>query len=94
MRAYPKNRKGVSGKPFPRITEHRLDCGWCGHQQDPKTVVAFFNKHSVSGTKVSYACDHCTRRLIIWRSTGGFYSAYQADKARYLRHVQRKTNRI
>lgn len=90
MRAYPKNRKGISGKPFPRIIEHRLDCGWCGSKQDPELISKVIKDRS----KMSYPCDHCTRRLTIQKSKSGFYSAYQADKARYLRNVQRNVNRI
>ena len=94
MRAYPKNRKSIADKSVLGINEHRLTCGWCGYKQDTEAVVSFFNKYSVSGTQASYACDNCSRRLKIWRSKKGFLSAYQADRARYLRHVERKTNRI
>ena len=89
-RTYPKNRKGVSGTPFKRLTTHKLDCGWCGHLQDPELVA----KSIKDRPYMSYPCDACTRRLRITRTAGGFFSATQADKARYLRNVSLNKNRI
>lgn len=90
MKSYPKDRKGISGTPFPRLTSHKLTCGWCGYYQDAELVA----KSIKNRLKMSYPCDKCTRRLVIQRSVNGFFSAYQADKARYLRNVQRKVSRI
>jgi uncharacterized protein YlaI len=90
MRSYPKNRKGISGTPFPRLTNHKLTCGWCGYYQDPELVA----KSMKNRLKMSYPCDKCTRRLIIQRTANGLFSAYQADKARYLRNVSLNKNRI
>lgn len=90
MKSYPKNRKGISGIPFPRRTTHKLNCGWCGYVQDAELVAKVIKDRK----KISYPCDKCTRRLVITVTANGLYSASQADRARYLRNVQRKVNRI
>lgn len=80
----------MRGKPFPRRTSHKLDCGWCGYVQDYELV----NKVIKDRKRIHYPCDKCVRRLVITTSINGFYTASQADKARYLRNVSLKINRI
>lgn len=89
-RFYPKNRKGVSGRPFKRRTTHKLDCGWCGYVQDPELVT----KAIKDRVRLSYACDRCTRPLVITITANGLFTASPADKARYLRNVALGKNRI
>lgn len=78
------------GKPFPPLNSHKLTCGWCGHSQEEQSVVKFMGIR----IKSSYACDNCSRRLTINKSRLGFFSAYKADNARYLRNVAKGVNRI
>lgn len=80
----------MRGRPFSRLREHKLTCGWCEGVQNLELVSKLF----WGKQKVAYRCDHCFRGLIIQKSAGGFYSAYQADRARYLKNVQKGVNRI
>ena len=80
----------MRGRPFKRLTEHKLTCGWCGGTQDPQEVEKLFRGKQ----RIAYRCDHCCRGLQITMSADGYYSAYQSDKARYLRSVQKGVNRI
>lgn len=89
-RFYPKNRKGVSGRPFKRRTTHKLNCGWCGYIQDAELVTQVIKNRN----KISYPCDKCTRRLAITVTANGLFTASMADKARYLRNVALLKNRI
>lgn len=89
-RFYPANREGVSGRPFPRRTTHKLNCGWCGYIQDAELVTKVIKNRN----RISYPCDKCTRRLAITVTANGLFTASAADKARYLRNVSRKVNRI
>lgn len=74
-RKYPKNRKPGSGRPLARATEHKLDCVYCGGHQNVDLINHIYNKYKkdFSLTRLSYACDHCTRSLVIYRSVAGFY---------------------
>jgi uncharacterized protein YlaI len=80
----------MRGRPFPRRTSHKLDCGWCGYIQDYELIQRVIKDRK----KISYPCDRCTRRLAIQTSANGFYTAHPADKARYLKNVSLKKNRI
>jgi hypothetical protein len=73
---YPKNRKGIAGRPLARATEHKLNCRFCGGLQDVNLVNRLFkqlNKKDSSLTLISYPCDHCPRSLRIYKSVSGFY---------------------
>lgn len=64
-------KKKNSGRPFPRVTEHHLICTYCKQEQDVQQVNAFFMNSTA--TRRSYACDMCSRSLMIYRSKDGFY---------------------
>jgi len=80
----------VRGAPFPRLSEHKLSCGWCGHNQDPEEVQKLIKDKS----RVNWSCSGCGRSLNIFKGKSGFLSAYQSDKARYERNVEKGVNRI
>lgn len=89
-----ENRKnGVRrkrGLTFPKVTHHKLDCYWCGCSQD----VSLVTKLMVDKKQISYPCDKCARRMKVVVTVAGFFSAYPADKARYLRNKAKGTSRI
>lgn len=72
---YPKNRKGIAGRPFPRATGNKLTCVYCSGEQCLSLIDHLYNKYKkdFSLKRISYACDHCTRSLTIYRSVDGFY---------------------
>lgn len=80
----------VRGAPFKRLGDHKLVCGWCGENQDHEDVEKLLRGKN----RVSYACTGCGRALSIYKGKSGFLSAYQADRARYLRNVEKGVNRI
>lgn len=80
----------MRGRPFSRLSNHKLICGWCGENQKLQEIEKMFRgKH-----RIAYRCDYCCKGLQITMSADGYYSAYQSDKARYLRNVQKGVNRI
>ncbi len=70
-RKYPKNRKPGSGRPLPRANEHKLDCVYCGGQQNLDQVLSF-TVRKCRMARFSYACDHCSRSLVIYKSVLGY----------------------
>jgi hypothetical protein len=73
-----------------KLRQNKLTCGWCGSSQDPHVVKLSFRLSN----RIHYPCDSCTRRLQIYRSVDGYYSAMMADKSRYFRNLALKKNRI
>ena len=69
--AYPKNRKGIAGRPLARATEHKLNCKFCGGLQDESLVRQSFNRSTMN--RISYTCDHCPRSLLIYKSVAGYF---------------------
>ena len=72
---YPKNRKGISGRPFPRATDHKLTCPFCNKEQSLLTIHHTYIKYKkdFNINMMSYTCDHCPRSLRIYRTVAGFY---------------------
>lgn len=83
-------KKKPSGRPFKRQTEDRLTCGWCLGTQNKDIVDKLFRGKQ----RIAYRCDCCQRGLQIKKSADGFYSAYQTDRARYYRNVEKGVNRL
>lgn len=78
------------GLTFPKLKHHKLDCYWCGGSQDVKLITKLME----SKKQISYPCDKCTRRLKVIVTVAGFFSAYPADRTRYLRNKEKGTSRI
>jgi len=72
--------------------EHRLTCGWCNVDQNPIEVgVRISNCKRV---RVSGPCWSCGMPLTFRISKLGFLSAYQSDKKRLFRSIERGVSRI
>lgn len=89
-RNYPKNRQGISGKPFPRRTSHKTECYWCGSTQDIELMTKLMSDKKC----ITYPCDKCARRMRVYVTAEGFFSSTPADRTRYLRNKLKGTNRI
>ena len=74
-RKYPKNRKPGSGRPLPKATDHKLDCRFCGGMQNLSLIDHIYLKYKKDNKLriMTYACDHCTRRLRIYKTVDGYY---------------------
>lgn len=69
---YPKNRKGVSGRPFPRANEHKLKCIYCGKQQKVTEIRKLFKSRGAP-TRISQYCEGCLRGLTVYKSKNGYF---------------------
>lgn len=85
-----KKRKG-RGKPFPTLSQDKLDCIWCGHRQKKAEILRLFRR--IAKNRFCYACDRCTRSLFIYRSKSGRFSV-QDNLSRYRKNVELGVNRI
>lgn len=74
-------------------TEHNLKCQWCNHINDLQGIEDMF-KAFPEKTALHYSCDKCNRKSRINVSVRGFYSMYPADRMRYLRNVEKGTERL
>ena len=52
--------------------DHKLECTECGETNNAKVIERLFKK---SGNKftMSYRCDHCDKRQVVFLSGCGFY---------------------
>jgi hypothetical protein len=72
--------------------EHRLTCGWCNAEQNPLDVGIRIAKSK--RVKISGPCWQCEMPLTFKVSKLGFYSAYQSDRKRLFRSIERGVSRI
>lgn len=87
-RYYPKNRKGISGKPLPRLTEHKLNCRLCNGIQDVLIIEKMFNKKPDKVKAIQYVCDHCFSKNVIYKSIDNFYSVHKYRDRRKIKTTQ------
>jgi uncharacterized protein YdeI (YjbR/CyaY-like superfamily) len=80
---------GIQSNPN---TKNKIDCRWCGVEQKIGHII--YTHKLKNKDKFSYPCYACDRRNIVQVGALGFYSLYPADRARYIRNVNNKTNRI
>lgn len=74
-------------------TEHNLKCYWCGHENDINKVKEMFEAFPERDT-LHWACDHCDRRSRLQITRLGYYSLSPADRGRYIRNMQKGTERL
>ena len=85
-----KRRRG-RGKPFPTLSQDKLECIWCSRRQKKASILQLFNR--IKRDRFCYSCDYCTRSLSIYRSRSGRFSV-QDNSSRYRRNVELGINRI
>lgn len=69
------------------LRRHKLKCGWCGHDQNAEELVKLFANSNRK--KMSMPCEKCELPLTISQSVMGFLSAYQSDRLRLLRNIEK-----
>jgi len=74
-----------------RLNHHKLNCGWCGYRQNEEELVKIFSRANRS--KMSMSCEKCELPLTISKSVKGFLSAYQSDRLRLLRNIEKGVSR-
>lgn len=74
-------------------TEHKLVCFWCEHENDIKGINEMFEAFPGKQT-LHWSCDHCDRRSRVVKSRLGFYCLSPADRSRYIRNMQKGTERL
>jgi hypothetical protein len=74
-------------------TDHNLVCYWCDHENDINGINQMFEAFP-GKQSLHWSCDHCGRRSRVYRSRLGFYNLSPADRARYIRNMQKGTERL
>jgi hypothetical protein len=74
-------------------TAHNLECQWCNHINDLQDIEDMFRAFP-DKTSLHYTCSKCARKSRVNVSVKGFYSLYPADRMRYLRNVEKGTERL
>lgn len=74
-------------------TDHNLVCYWCDHENDINGIDQMFEAFP-GKQSLHWSCDHCGRRSRVYRSRLGFYNLSPADRARYIRNMQKGTERL
>ncbi len=74
-------------------TDHNLVCYWCDHENDINGINQMFEAFK-GKQSLHWSCDHCGRRSRVYRSRLGFYNLSPADRARYIRNMQKGTERL
>lgn len=74
-------------------TEHNLKCYWCDHENDIKGINEMFDAFP-GKQSLHWSCDHCDRRSRVVKSRLGFYCLSPADRSRYIRNMQKGTERL
>jgi hypothetical protein len=73
-----------------RVTKNQLRCGWCGVNQNEADLQKIFSNSN--RVRMSMPCENCSMPLDIRVTKLGFLVAYQSDRKRFYRNIEKGVN--